>query len=69
MLTVFRAHPDVLAEYHGRITHIMVDEYQDTNVAQYLWLRLLTGLTATCAASGMTTSRFMAGVAPKSVIS
>ena len=43
MLTVFRAHPDVLAEYHGRITHIMVDEYQDTNVAQYLWLRLLTG--------------------------
>ena len=43
MLTIFRAHPDVLAEYHGRITHIMVDEYQDTNVAQYLWLRLLTG--------------------------
>ena len=33
----------MLAEYHGRITHIMVDEYQDTNVAQYLWLRLLTG--------------------------
>ena len=43
MLTVLQAHPDVLAEYHGRITHIMVDEYQDTNVAQYLWLRLLTG--------------------------
>ena len=43
MLTIFQSHPDVLAEYHGRITHIMVDEYQDTNVAQYLWLRLLTG--------------------------
>ena len=43
MLTVLQNHPDVLAEYHGRITHIMVDEYQDTNVAQYLWLRLLTG--------------------------
>ncbi|MEC7853051.1 MAG: UvrD-helicase domain-containing protein, partial [Pseudomonadota bacterium] len=43
MLTVLQTHPDVLAEYHDRITHIMVDEYQDTNVAQYLWLRLLTG--------------------------
>ena len=43
MLTVLQQHPDVLAEYHGRITHVMVDEYQDTNVAQYLWLRLLTG--------------------------
>ena len=43
VLTIFQAHPDVLAEYHNRITHIMVDEYQDTNVAQYLWLRLLTG--------------------------
>ena len=43
MLTVLQSYPDVLAEYHGRITHIMVDEYQDTNVAQYLWLRLLTG--------------------------
>ena len=43
MLTVLQSHPDVLAEYHDRITHIMVDEYQDTNVAQYLWLRLLTG--------------------------
>ncbi|WP_438997687.1 ATP-dependent helicase, partial [Candidatus Puniceispirillum sp.] len=43
MLTIFQNHSDVLADYHGRITHIMVDEYQDTNVAQYLWLRLLTG--------------------------
>ena len=43
MLQVFTKHPDVLADYQKRITHIMVDEYQDTNVAQYLWLRLLTG--------------------------
>ncbi len=40
-LTLFTAHPDVLAEYHGRFAYILVDEYQDTNVAQYLWLRLL----------------------------
>ena len=37
-------HPDhaqILADYHRRFKYIMVDEYQDTNVAQYLWLRLL----------------------------
>lgn len=43
VLTILQNHPDVLAEYHARITHVMVDEYQDTNVAQYLWLRLLIG--------------------------
>ena len=41
MLDVFQTYPDVLAHYQSRLTHIMVDEYQDTNVAQYLWLRLL----------------------------
>jgi DNA helicase-2/ATP-dependent DNA helicase PcrA len=40
-LTLFAKHPDVLAEYHGRFKYLLVDEYQDTNVAQYLWLRLL----------------------------
>ncbi len=40
-LTIFQAHPDVLAEYHRRFRYILVDEYQDTNVSQYLWLRLL----------------------------
>ncbi len=40
-LTLFSQHPDVLAEYHSRFKYILVDEYQDTNVAQYLWLRLL----------------------------
>jgi DNA helicase-2/ATP-dependent DNA helicase PcrA len=40
-LTLFTKHPDVLADYHNRFRYILVDEYQDTNVAQYLWLRLL----------------------------
>ena len=41
MLYVFQNYPDILDHYQSRLTHIMVDEYQDTNVAQYLWLRLL----------------------------
>jgi DNA helicase-2/ATP-dependent DNA helicase PcrA len=40
-LTIFMKHPDVLADFHDRFRYILVDEYQDTNVAQYLWLRLL----------------------------
>ncbi|MGB0627338.1 MAG: ATP-dependent helicase, partial [Alphaproteobacteria bacterium] len=40
-LTIFSEHPEVLAEYQDRFQYILVDEYQDTNVAQYLWLRLL----------------------------
>lgn len=40
-IRLFREHPDVLAEYHKKYRYILVDEYQDTNVAQYLWLRLL----------------------------
>ena len=40
-LTLFMGHPDVLADYHDRFRYVLVDEYQDTNVAQYLWLRLL----------------------------
>ena len=41
MLRLFREHPDVLRHYHERFRYMLVDEYQDTNVAQYLWLRLL----------------------------
>ncbi|MGL4542012.1 MAG: ATP-dependent helicase, partial [Polymorphobacter sp.] len=41
MLTIFLKHPDVLAQYQQRFKYVLVDEYQDTNVAQYLWLRLL----------------------------
>ncbi|MEL6608156.1 MAG: UvrD-helicase domain-containing protein [Pseudomonadota bacterium] len=40
-VTIFQNHPDVLAQYHRYLPYILVDEYQDTNVAQYLWLRLL----------------------------
>jgi DNA helicase-2/ATP-dependent DNA helicase PcrA len=40
-IRVFREHPEVLREYQRRFKFILVDEYQDTNVAQYLWLRLL----------------------------
>ncbi len=40
-ISIFTANPDVLADYHTRFKYILVDEYQDTNVAQYLWLRLL----------------------------
>ena len=40
-IRLFRENPDVLADYHSRFKYILVDEYQDTNVAQYLWLRLL----------------------------
>ena len=41
MLNVFRQHRDVLEQYQTRFKYVMVDEYQDTNAVQYLWLRLL----------------------------
>ncbi|BCG79753.1 ATP-dependent helicase [Mesorhizobium sp. 113-3-3] len=40
-IRIFRANPDVLKDYHRRFKYILVDEYQDTNTAQYMWLRLL----------------------------
>ncbi len=40
-LSLFKRHPDVLTNYQRQFRFILVDEYQDTNVAQYLWLRLL----------------------------
>ena len=40
-LTLFTSNPDVLADYQRRFRYLLVDEYQDSNVAQYLWLRLL----------------------------
>jgi len=41
VVTIFQEHPDVLEQYQRWFRYILVDEYQDTNVAQYLWLRLL----------------------------
>ena len=43
VIDVFQRHEDVLAQYQRWFRYILVDEYQDTNVAQYLWLRLLAG--------------------------
>ncbi|NNC36816.1 MAG: UvrD-helicase domain-containing protein [Hyphomonadaceae bacterium] len=40
-ITIFQKYPDVLQKYHAKFKYLLVDEYQDTNVAQYLWLRLL----------------------------
>lgn len=40
-LTIFQQRPDILAEYQAKFRYMLVDEYQDTNIAQYLWLRLL----------------------------
>ncbi|MEW6581102.1 MAG: UvrD-helicase domain-containing protein [Chloroflexota bacterium] len=40
---LFRDQPDVLARYRGRYQHILVDEFQDTNMAQYVLVRLLAG--------------------------
>ncbi len=46
-IRIFREHPDVLRQYQQRFKFILVDEYQDTNVAQYLWLRLLSQAPST----------------------
>jgi DNA helicase-2/ATP-dependent DNA helicase PcrA len=40
-IRLFRENPEVLADYQSRFKYMLVDEYQDTNVAQYMWLRLL----------------------------
>ncbi len=41
VLTIFAEQPQILEQYQRRFRYILVDEYQDTNVSQYLWLRLL----------------------------
>ena len=43
VVKIFQTQPDVLQQYQQWFKYILVDEYQDTNVAQYLWLRLLAG--------------------------
>ncbi|WP_273759375.1 ATP-dependent helicase [Bartonella sp. ML70XJBT.G] len=40
-ISLFQHNPDILRQYHSQFRYILVDEYQDTNTAQYLWLRLL----------------------------
>ena len=55
-IRLFREQPEVLRQYQARFRYILVDEYQDTNVAQYLWLRLL-GQSTTRAIASTSTSR------------
>ncbi|MHB8629917.1 MAG: ATP-dependent helicase [Aggregatilineales bacterium] len=42
-VVLFQQHPDVLARIQSRYEHILVDEFQDTNTAQYQLVRLLAG--------------------------
>ncbi|MDA9427260.1 ATP-dependent helicase [Bradyrhizobium sp. CCBAU 53380] len=56
-IRIFREHPDILRQYQQRFKYILVDEYQDTNVAQYLWLRLLSQAPAKPAAHAVISER------------
>ncbi len=55
-IRLFNENPDVLATYRKRFRFLLVDEYQDTNIAQYLWLRLLAGPTETDPETGAATA-------------
>ncbi|GAB4332036.1 MAG: DNA helicase PcrA [Calditrichia bacterium] len=41
-IDIFTRHPEVLAKYQNKFKYILVDEYQDTNRAQYYWIKLLS---------------------------
>src|SRR3954447_5648686 len=43
VLTILRTQTEILEEYRERFKYMLVDEYQDTNTVQYLWLKLLAG--------------------------
>ncbi|KRR03476.1 AAA family ATPase [Bradyrhizobium jicamae] len=64
-IRLFRENPDVLRQYQSRFKFILVDEYQDTNVAQYLWLRLLSQAPAR---PGVPLSAIIPGATESSVI-
>nr|VFJ90725.1 MAG: ATP-dependent DNA helicase UvrD [Candidatus Kentron sp. LFY] len=42
---LLRERDDLLAHYQGRFSHLLVDEFQDTNAVQYAWIRLMAGDT------------------------
>ena len=56
-IRLFRQNPDVLRQYQQRFKFILVDEYQDTNVAQYLWLKLLSQAQSPAASTALTSPR------------
>lgn len=55
-IRIFRKYPDILREYHAKFRYILVDEYQDTNTAQYMWLRLLAQRPSSNASSSHPTN-------------
>src|SRR6202048_3799678 len=55
-IRLFREQPEVVRQYQNRFRYFLVDEYQDTNVAQYLWLRLLGQSTSRAAGAAPTES-------------
>lgn len=64
-LVLFKNHADVLAEYQKKFKYILVDEYQDTNVAQYLLLRLLAKGHGNICCVGMMINPFIPGAVRK----
>ncbi|MBN9043573.1 MAG: AAA family ATPase [Rhizobiales bacterium 62-47] len=66
-IRLFREHPDVLRQYQSRFKYILVDEYQDTNVAQYLWLRLLAQTSPARPAPDDTENAVVPLAAPKNI--
>ncbi|MDR2781887.1 MAG: UvrD-helicase domain-containing protein [Holosporaceae bacterium] len=44
VIKLFRLHPDILQKYREKFKYMLVDEYQDTNMSQYMWLRMLSPL-------------------------
>jgi ATP-dependent DNA helicase UvrD/PcrA len=65
-IRLFREQPEVLRQYQMRFRYILVDEYQDTNVAQYLWLRLLGQSTSGATHSAVIPGR-AEGASPESI--
>jgi DNA helicase-2/ATP-dependent DNA helicase PcrA len=65
-IRLFRENADVLRQYQNRFRFILVDEYQDTNVAQYLWLRLLSQAPSKAQATSPVIPGRAAGVNPES---
>ena len=63
LVVILKEHKDVRAELDPRFNYVLVDEYQDTNLAQYAIVRALSVITRTSASPAIPISRFMAGAA------